>query len=187
MAICACERTGPELVRHGSISTVVTEAYHSTKYVRNVPTAMATWAASGRAGRAHHGGDCFLRGSRSVDDRANFVLSIPAHRGLAGLATSAHVTHWRIQNDYPFSHRQAEQGDWRSWFKHRLDSSAHKGFGYHRRHVDEASESGGTAKVFDFVVQFVSSGSIPAWDLDQRHQSAGRRWSRAHGLTSTHC
>ena len=185
MAICACERTGPELVRHGSISTVVTEAHHSTKYVRNVPTAMATWAASGRAGRAHHGGDCFLRGSRSVDDRANFVLSIPAHRGLAGLATSAHVTHWRIQNDYPFSHRQAEQGDWRSWFKHRLDSSAHKGLGYHRRHVDEASESGGTAKVF--VVQFVSSGSIPAWGLYQRHQSAGRRWSRAHGLTSTHC
>ena len=54
------------------------------KYVRNVPTAMATWAASGRAGRAHHGGDCFLRGSRSVDDRANFVLSIPAHRGFPG-------------------------------------------------------------------------------------------------------
>lgn len=175
MAICACERTGPELVRHGSISTVVTEAHRSTKYVRNVPTAMATWAASGRAGRAHHGGDCFLRGSRSVDDRANFVLSIPAHRGSARLATSAHVTHWRIQNEGPISHRQAEQGDWRSWFKHRLDSSAHKGLGYHRRHVDEASESGGTAKVF--VVQFVSSGSIPAWDLDQRHQSAGRRWS----------
>lgn len=102
------------------------------------------------------------------------MLSIPAHRGFTGLATSAHVTHWRIQNDYPISHRQAEQGHWRSWFKHRLDSSAPKGLGYHRRHVDKASESGGTAKVF--VVHIVSSGSIPAWDLDQRHQSFVGGW-----------
>ena len=140
-----------------------------------MPKARATRAASGRAGRAHHGSDCFLRGSRSADDRASFVLSIPAHRGFAGLATMACVTQWRVRNEGTKSHRRAEQGAEGSWFEPGLDSSAHKGLGYHRRHVDKASESGGTAKVF--VVHIVSSGSIPAWDLDQRHQSAGRRWS----------
>ena len=137
-----------------------------------MPKARATRAASGRAGRAHHGSDCFLRGSRSADDRASFVLSIPAHRGFAGLATMACVTQWRVRNEGTKSHRRAEQGAEGSWFEPGLGSSAHSGLGSRGQHVNEASERGAAAKVF--VVCLASCGSHPARDWHRWHRPAVR-------------